>query len=185
MRRPLLLAVLLAIALFAVLFGKYKLDQSIKEGKFHTTPDSDHPMAMDQAVAPDSSQALPEAPSAPADAHTAIMAALVEARQSFRQKDETKNEAGADPHRTPHSIVSSAEKLGQLITLEQAHPEYAPEFQAFYLECSKDSQVMTVTRVQCLERFIQSKKPSAEDETTLLAEVDPIVKKLYLEMHSN
>ncbi|MBC7532120.1 MAG: hypothetical protein H7318_11110 [Oligoflexus sp.] len=189
MRRPALLAVLLGIALLAVLFGKYKLDQSIKEGKFDSTAspvfDADHPMTIDLGVEPDPKKSLPldQPPhGSAADSHTDVMAALVEARQSFRQKDAMRAEASADPHTTPNSIVKSAEKLGQIITLEQIHPEFKPEFQALYLECSKDSEVLTVTRVQCLEKYIQSKKPSADAENALLAEVDPVVKKLYLEM---
>lgn len=186
MRRPALLAVLLGLALLAVIFGKYKLDQSIKEGRFNSTPtyDADHPMTIDLAVEPDPKKPQPvdQLPDSGGDSHTAVMGALMEARQSFRQKEEMRAEATADPHSTPPSIIKSAEKLGQIITLEQTHPEYKPEFQAFYLECSKDSLVITVTRVQCLEKYIQSKKPSADEEKALLAEVDPLVKKLYLEM---
>ncbi|RZA11149.1 MAG: hypothetical protein EOP10_33555 [Proteobacteria bacterium] len=62
------------------------------------------------------------------------------------------------------------------------HPEYKPEFQAFYLDCSKDETVITITRVQCLEKYVKSKNLSPEDETQVLSEVEPIVKKLYLEI---
>ncbi len=186
MRRPALLAVLLGIALVSVLYGKYKLDESIKEGKFETKPtvDADHPMTIDLGVEPDPSKPQADQPphSSAAGSHADVMGTLVEARQSFRQKDEAKKEATADTHSTPSTIIKSAEKLGQIVTLEQTNPEYKPEFQAFYLECSKDSLVLTITRVQCLEKYVQSKKPTADEETTLLSEVDPIVKKLYLEL---
>lgn len=189
MRRPALLATLLAVALFAVIYGKYRLDKSIKEGKFssseETTVDPDHPMTIDLGVEPDPRKPQPQdvAPhSAGGNSHIDVMGALVEARQAFRQKEAVAGEAAKDPHSTPSNIIQSAEKLGQLITLEQSHPEYRPEFQAFYLECSKDKEVITITRVQCLEKYVQSKKPNPEEEAKVLDEVDPIVKKLYGEM---
>jgi hypothetical protein len=189
MRRPALLAILLAVALFAVIYGKYRLDKSIKEGKFNsteeTTVDPDHPMTIDLGVEPDPNKPRPQdAPphSTGAASHTDVMATLVEARQTFRQKDAVATDASKEPHNTPSAIIQSAEKLGQLITLEQNHPEYRPEFQAFYLECAKDAEVITITRVQCLEKYVQSKKPSPDEEAKVLNEVDPIVKKLYGEM---
>ncbi len=188
MRRPALLALLLAIALFSVLYGKYRLDQGIKEGRFNTetapAADPGLPTTIDLGVEPDpgrpSAAELP--PHSAGDSHTDVMSALVEARQSFRLRDKVTREAAGDPHATPNSILKSAEKLGTLVTLEQAHPEYRPEFQAFYLDCSKDPLVITVTRVQCLEKFVQSKKPGPDDVKILLAGTDPVVAKLYLEM---
>lgn len=186
MRRPMLLAVLLSVALGIVIFAKVKLDESIKEGKFDSAPASmteDMPNTIDIGVQQD-----PTAMDSSAVHHGSgssridIMAALVEARQSFKTKAEAKSEATQDPHSTPPVIIRSAETLGRLMTLEKQNPAYKPEFQAFYAECAKDSDVLTVTRVQCLENYAKSKEISADEEQKLLAEVEPIVKQLYLEL---
>ena len=186
MRRPAVLAVLLGIALFAVIYGKYRLDNLIKEGKLDSLPSAgkDQQNTIDLGVQQDDPKSvLQEAPPhSTGSTHQDVVVALVEARQSFRSKEAVSSEAAADPHVTPNSIVKSAEKLGQLITLEQSHPEYKPEFQAFYLECSKDSLVITVTRVQCLEKYVKSKQLSEADEKQLLSETDQLVKKLYLDI---
>lgn len=186
MRRPMLLAVLLSVALVVVIFAKMKLDESIKAGKFaessRPAPD-DKLYTVDIGVEQDS--ALSEASAAHQGAGSSkidVMAALLEARQSFKAKAEASVEATKDPHATPSVIIRSAETLGRIVTLEKQNPAYKPEFRAFYVDCAKDSAVLTVTRVQCLENYARIQALSAAEEQALLAEVDPIVKQLFLEM---
>ncbi|MBC7662107.1 MAG: hypothetical protein H7249_20620 [Chitinophagaceae bacterium] len=190
MRRPVFVGAMLLIALIAVIYGKIHLDSLIKEGRLETSiakvpvGDDYKQNTIDLGVQPDPNQTqLQDAPPhATGSAHQDVMAALVEARQSFKNKEAVTSEAAADPHQTPNAVIHSAEKLGEIVTLEQAHPEYSPEFQAFYLECAKDPDVITVTRVQCVEKYVKSKKLNASEETQLLSEVDPVVKRLYLQI---
>lgn len=187
MRKPLLLTAFLAVALVIVIVAKLKLDTAIKEGKFADQP-GDNPLAntIDIGVQEDTQN---PASSAPAPVHQAagtskidVMAALVKARQSFKAKNEASEEARKDPHTTPGVIIQAAETLGNLLTLEQQNPAYKPEFQAFYIDCAKDAEIITVTRVQCLENYVKSKDLSGAEEDKVVAEVDPTVQSLYKEL---
>ena len=195
MRRPVLMAVLLTIALACVIYGKYRLDQGIKEGVFNTEP-----AGTDAGTQPAGALQTPteagvetsrpeQSPLGAGDevksteeARSEVLSALVTARETVRLKDKVAGEAGVDAHATPNTILRSAEVLGALISLEQSHPEAKAEFQAFYQECAKDSEVITVTRVQCLEKYIISKELSPDQTKALLATTDPLVAKLYREM---
>ncbi len=186
MRKPLLMSALLAGALVVVLFAKFRLDKAIKEGTLPELGRKDEAFenSVDIGIEQDPKTLSKTDASHGSSGATKIdvMAALVEARQAFRKKDEVRNEASQDPHQTPPTIINAAEVLGNIFSLEKQNPAYKPEFQAFYLDCSKDAEVPTVTRVQCLVNYANSKTLTADEEEKLLSEVDPTVKQLYKEI---
>ncbi|RZA25050.1 MAG: hypothetical protein EOP10_08030 [Proteobacteria bacterium] len=190
MKRPLFLAVLLTTALAVVIFAKWKLDQAIKEGQFSSepvdtakTPAEEIPNTIDIGIEQDPNATTSAAVhQATGSSKTDIMAALVSARQKFRSKAEVTSEAKKDPHSTPPTIIEAAETLGTLTSLEKQNPAYKPEFQAFYIECARDADVLTVTRVQCLENYVKSKGLDHAEVEKVLVDIDPTVKQLYREM---
>ncbi|MES2746281.1 MAG: hypothetical protein V4655_12695 [Bdellovibrionota bacterium] len=190
MKRPLLLAVLLTTALAVVIFAKWKLDQAIKEGKFNSesvetaaTPADENPHTIDIGIEQDPSvTSSAPAHQATGSSKTDIMAALVVARQKFKTKAEATSEVKKDPHTTPPTIIEAAETLGTLTSLEKQNPAYKPEFQAFFIECAKDADVLTVTRVQCLESYVKSRELDPTEVEKVLVDIDPTVKQLYREM---
>jgi hypothetical protein len=191
MKRPLLLAGLLSAALIVVVLAKWKLDQAIKEKKFESAPESVQGSQTETSSSPntidigvqqearlDSSAPVHQAAGA---SKIDVMAALMSARQMFKSKAEATQEVQGNPHATPSSLIRAAETLGTLTSLEKSNPAYKPEFQSFYLDCIKDADVLTVTRVQCLENYVKSKELGPEDVEKLLTDVDPTVRQLYRE----
>lgn len=191
MRKPLFMAVFFSFALGIVIFAKYKLDQAIEEGKFEDIPgDKPFDNSVDIGIENDRGAAADSSPSphqAAGDASqgaskTDVMAALVQAREKFRLKTDVTEQAKENVHNTPNAIILAAETLGNLRTLEQQNPAYKPEFLAFYLECSKDSEMITVTRVQCLDNYVKSSGITGADEENIVSSVDAQVQSLYREL---
>jgi hypothetical protein len=75
-----------------------------------------------------------------------------------------------DVHETPKVTLDAAKRLGEIAELEAAHPEEAESFRDFYLECARDESTMTVTRAQCLDRYIKAAKLDAAAQKQFLAD---------------
>jgi cytoskeletal protein RodZ len=218
MRRPLVLAVVLVVALVLVLVSQAKLKQAVEDAKTQEAangskqpddaaapPPRDNPpsdseappsVPTQQAAAPDASKEEAAAVSKPIRPEPAeplrtdpnqspreqVMAALLETRQIFQNRDQVTDDTKKDPHRTSSAITTAAGRLADLAELALQNPDYQNDFNAFYLECIKDEKVITITRVQCLDRYVQATKPSADEKKALLAELPPVVTRLFSEI---
>ncbi len=197
MRRPLLLTVIVAVALILVFISQARLQKFVKEGQL--SEEAVPPAANEASTASASEQAEPSMQNAeqgPQEASAEkttesespkekVMAALLETRNSFRTRENTAREVKADPHSTPPSIMNAASKLADLLELEQQYPQFKNDFQTFYVECAKDAKVITVTRVQCLEKYFLSRQATDEEKEQILKDMPPIVQRLYRELQQN
>ncbi|RZA11150.1 MAG: hypothetical protein EOP10_33560 [Proteobacteria bacterium] len=134
MRRPLVLAVLLSVALFAVIYGKYRLDKMIQEGKMDATeaspPSGEQQNTIDIGVQADPGQeSLAVAPPhGTGSAHQDVMAALVDARQTFRNKETVTKEAAANPHTTPALSLNLQKSSDPSLPLKRCIPSISLSF---------------------------------------------------------
>lgn len=188
MRRPLILAVILAAALILVLVSQARLRKAVEEGRLEEPVPGEAPeRAQDQAdlAKPDEMKAKEEEPQAnemkvsPKDQ---VIAALLETRETFRSQETVTKEAQENPHTTPPSIVNAASKLADLAALEHQYPEFQGDFQNFYLECARDEAVITVTRAQCLAKYFQSRQADSDERAKILQTMPPSVSRLYKEI---
>jgi hypothetical protein len=95
---------------------------------------------------------------------------LAGARKLLQQKAAIEKSKSEDVHHTPKVTVDAARRLGEIAELEAEHPEQAESFREFYLECARDDSTMTVTRAQCLDRYIKAAKLDAVAQKQFLAE---------------
>ena len=92
------------------------------------------------------------------------------ARKLLQQKAAIQKMNSEEVHDTPKVTLDAAKRLGEIAELEAAHPEQAESFRDFYLECARDDSTMTVTRAQCLDRYIKAAKLDAAAQKQFLAE---------------
>ncbi len=104
---------------------------------------------------------------------------LEEGRVLLRQKGKMRAELIQNPHGTPPSIMQAAEFLGQIEEWEGQFPERKKEFQSYYQECFRDEETMSVTRVQCLKRYVRIAELKENDASRLLSELPSSVQRLY------
>jgi hypothetical protein len=95
---------------------------------------------------------------------------LAGARKLLQQKAVIEQSKSEDVHHTPKVTVDAARRLGEIAELEAQHPEQAETFREFYLECARDESTMTVTRAQCLDKYIKAAKLDAAAQKQFLAE---------------
>lgn len=95
---------------------------------------------------------------------------LAGARKILQQKAVIEKSRSEDLHHMPKVTLDAARRLGEIAELEAAHPEQAESFREFYLECARDDRTMTVTRAQCLDRYLKASKLDAAAQKQLLAE---------------
>jgi cytoskeletal protein RodZ len=95
---------------------------------------------------------------------------LAGARKLLQQKAAIEKAKSEEVHETPKVTVDAARRLGEIAELEAAHPEQAETFREFYLECARDESTMTVTRAQCLDKYIKAAKLDAAAQKQFLAE---------------
>lgn len=95
---------------------------------------------------------------------------LAGARKLLQQKAAIEKMKSDEVHDMPKVTLDAAKRLGEIAELEAAHPEQAETFRDFYLECARDERTMTVTRAQCLDRYIKAAKLDATAQKQFLAE---------------
>ncbi|RZA27121.1 MAG: hypothetical protein EOP10_01330 [Proteobacteria bacterium] len=97
----------------------------------------------------------------------------------LKVKDEVRTEIAKDPHGTSSALMKAGEAVGTVADLEAEHPERKAEFQAYYKECFESSEMATVTRVQCLRRYVSSTNLSRDQTDKLLESLPDPVQSLY------
>jgi hypothetical protein len=132
------------------------------------------PGRSEEAVTPaaESADAGPEeSVSEPSeDVASRIKKNLAGARKLLQQKAAIEKMKSEEVHDTPKVTLDAARRLGEIAELEAAHPEQAESFRDFYLECARDESTMTVTRAQCLDKYIKAAKLDAAAQKQFLAE---------------
>jgi hypothetical protein len=130
------------------------------------------PSEEPRAPAAEAADAAPEeSASEPSDeVASKIKKNLAGARKLLQQKAAIEKMKTEDVHETPKVTVDAARRLGEIAELEAAHPEQAESFREFYLECARDESTMTVTRAQCLDRYIKAAKLDAAAQKQFLAD---------------
>lgn len=200
MRKEVLWALLLAIALVAVLFAQRQLRQELNKPE---GPDFNLPFGEDgapegagegggegQGQGPgegESSELLPETVNddeatmadTPVQVPAEVQRQLDAALTSFQQKEAIAKASSAELHDTPKVIRDAAEQLANITAMEAHKPELAPAFREFYLQCARDDQTLTVIRAQCLEKYTQRAGLSEESKAQLLSELPESVVRLY------
>lgn len=106
----------------------------------------------------------------PDEVAASIKKNLAGARKLLQQKAAIEKAKSEDVHHTPKVTVDAARRLGEIAELEAAHPEQAESFREFYLECARDESTMTVTRAQCLDKYIKAAKLDAAAQKQFLAD---------------
>lgn len=109
----------------------------------------------------------------------AVKSKLQEVKQQIQTNAELAEASAEYLHYTPKLILDAAAKLAEVIELESAHPELKSEFEVFYVNCAHDSAIITVTRAQCLKRFVDLAHPGSQEEQQLLSELPASVVHLY------
>jgi hypothetical protein len=132
------------------------------------------PDSSNNAVTPetDTADSVPdEGVGLPSDQVAAtIKKNLAGARKLLQQKAVIEQSKSEDVHHTPKVTVDAARRLGEIAELEAQHPEQADTFREFYLECARDESTMTVTRAQCLDKYMKAAKLDAAAQKQFLAE---------------
>jgi hypothetical protein len=132
------------------------------------------PGRSEEAVAPaaETADAVPEeSVSEPSEeVASKIKKNLAGARKLLQQKAAIEKMKSEEVHETPKVTLDAAKRLGEIAELEAAHPEQAESFRDFYLECARDESTMTVTRAQCLDRYIKAAKLDAAAQRQFLAD---------------
>ncbi|HET9236857.1 MAG TPA: hypothetical protein VFO10_06380 [Oligoflexus sp.] len=125
-----------------------------------------------EALPTETANSMPDdAVSVPPDAvASTIKKNLAGAKKLLQQKAAIEKSKSEDVHHTPKVTVDAARRLGEIAELEAQHPEQAETFREFYLECARDDSTMTVTRAQCLDRYIKAAKLDAAAQKQFLAE---------------
>ncbi|RYZ67805.1 MAG: hypothetical protein EOP09_10445 [Proteobacteria bacterium] len=104
---------------------------------------------------------------------------LEDSKPLLKVKDEVRAEIAENPHSTSSALMKAGETVGQVAELEAAHPERKAEFQAYYKECFESSEMATVTRVQCLRRYVSSTRLTSEGVDKILESLPRPVQTLY------
>lgn len=97
----------------------------------------------------------------------------------LKDKSQLKDELAANPHATPPAVMKAGLVLGEIAEMEARYPERKEEFIRYYRECFESSETITVTRVQCLKRYIRSAKLDESQKDSLLARLPAPVRRLH------
>jgi hypothetical protein len=137
------------------------------------------PAAPEADATEESTTQLDAASSSPAseDVAVRIKQNLAGARKILQQKSAIEKARPEDVHHTPKATLDAARRLGEIAELEAQHPEQAESFREFYLECARDEDTITVTRAQCLDKYMKASKLNAAEQKLFLSDYpDEIVR---------
>ncbi len=109
---------------------------------------------------------------------------LKESRMLLKQKSKMREELLKNPHGTPETIMKAGEALGRIEELEVKYPNRKDEFRSYYHECFNSNETMSVTRVQCLRRFIRIADLNEKETARLVAGLPNSVQRLYRRSNS-
>jgi hypothetical protein len=147
------------------------------------SPPSDEPVMKDQAdltatsedLAADAESdktAVPSAPQASREASEQVAEEIQEnlanARKIMQQKAAIAKAKPEEVHHVPKQTLDAAKRLGEIAELEAQHPEQAESFREFYLECARDENTITVTRAQCLDKYMKASSMDAAAQKQFL-----------------
>lgn len=97
----------------------------------------------------------------------------------LKEKTTARAEVQQNPHGTPEALMAAGAALGEIGELESQHPERKAEFLRYYKDCYENEETMTVTRVQCLKRYVKSAKLSGSETESVLGNLPRPVQSLY------
>ncbi len=95
---------------------------------------------------------------------------LAAARKVLQQRAVVEKAKPEEVHHMPKATLDAAKRLGEIAELEAQHPEQAESFKEFYLECARDENTMTVTRAQCLNKYMKAAKVNGSAQKDFLAD---------------
>lgn len=104
---------------------------------------------------------------------------LKESKPFLRDKSQVTDELAQNPHSTPPAIMTAALTLGEIAELEALHPESREEFLLFYKNCYESTETITVTRVQCLKRYLRSAQLDKSKSDSIIATLPTLEQRLY------
>ncbi|MCX6128720.1 MAG: hypothetical protein NTX25_06600 [Proteobacteria bacterium] len=110
---------------------------------------------------------------------TMLRAELLQARHDIQNSAELEKASAEDVHHAPELILAAATKLAEVMELEATYPQQKAEFLNFYAECADDASVITVTRAQCLKRYMDSLNPDEAQKQQVLKDLPVSVVHLY------
>ncbi len=120
----------------------------------------------------DATSASDEGPSGEGDEalNAEIKENLAAARKVLQKRAAVEKAKPEEVHHMPKATLDAAKRLGEIAELEAQHPEQAESFKEFYLECARDENTMTVTRAQCLNKYMKAAKLDAAAQKDFLTE---------------
>ncbi len=144
---------------------------SFAAGLRHKSPVNS--VSVDQSPAPTASRQA-----RPATSETAVALALESRTQDsldsalgkFRKRQALWDAERRGGEGASKPLLDAAESLAHILELEHESSEELAQFQAFYLACAKDPEVIVVIRAQCLEAYVQSRQLSPLQVSQLLPE---------------
>jgi hypothetical protein len=104
---------------------------------------------------------------------------FVKARTIMQKKAAIAQSSPSEVHHMPRQTLEAAKSLGEIAELEARNPEQAESFREFYLECARDAQTITVTRAQCLDKYVKASKLDATAQKELLQEFPEEIVRLF------
>lgn len=108
-----------------------------------------------------------------------VQTKLKESHTALQAKASARAEVEASVHGTPNAVMNAGATLGNIAELEAEHPERKDEFIKFYQDCYASDETITVTRVQCLKRYVKAENLSQESREEILIALPLAVQKLY------
>ena len=118
-------------------------------------------------------------PVAPQPQDDPLRKSMEDSRAALKNKGQLKTELAENPHGTPPALIRAGLVLGEIAELEAQYPERKEEFTRYYRECFESSETITVTRVQCLKRYIRSAKLDGTQRESVVARLPDPVQRLY------
>jgi hypothetical protein len=104
---------------------------------------------------------------------------LSKARATMQKKAAITQASANEVHHMPRQTLDAARRLGEIAELEAQHPEQAESFREFYLECARDEQTITVTRAQCLDKYVKASSLETAALKELLQEFPEEIVRLF------
>lgn len=189
MKRQHVLVLVIVVATLSVAFFKIKSSPShgteaTPEETAMSTPADGHEVEKETAAASPSTDTSPAAKTASNAAESSaegtsqtaeemtaeIQENLSTARKILQQRAAVEKAKPEEVHHMPKATLDAAKRLGEIAELEAKHPEQAESFKEFYLECARDENTMTVTRAQCLNKYMKAAKLDTAAQKNLLGD---------------
>lgn len=186
MRKEVVWPVFLAIILGVVIYSQRQLREMADDPSkmshlpFGEEPSSEPSEDLKATESPPQNVQQTETSASPLPASETppiLKEAFARAQEAFHKKAELAAASAKDMHHTPELVILAAQEFGAVVELDAAHPEASAAFESFYQTCARDEEVISVIRVQCLQRYVLRQKESERE--AILSQFPEAIVRLY------